>query len=300
MSTPIQCPACGKRYKVGDDLAGKRVRCGCGAALIVPALQPPGSDNDGLDESLYDAIAAGGPAPNREAAADEIPDDLLDETIWDAEPKSEAPDEPMKVEADEDTPAVAEPLHAAPVAEEKRPRPTETDKDEDEYTPDTFWDRVKSPSRELIAWLSIGYGVWMLVLAQILMAMLFVSCPLVMIFLLAPLTIAGGVLILKRHPLGPSFAGLGSAGIAFFVLFTTLLSRLPIHVFMMVFAVEYVPFFFAPTYIIYWCLKEDEVIAEEAKRDEFYAVRDKIVDRMIKENQEEWKSQQEARESSGP
>ena len=88
---------------------------------------------------------------------------------------------------------------------------------------------------------------------------------------------------------------MGSAGIAFFLLLSTLLMFLPIHIFIPVFLVEFIFFYSAPAYIIYWCLKEDEGLDEEAERDKFYAVRDRLVERAIKENQAEWKEIEEAR-----
>jgi hypothetical protein len=45
MSISFTCDACGKRYKVGDQLAGKRVKCKiCGGRMQVPEL--PGSPDD--------------------------------------------------------------------------------------------------------------------------------------------------------------------------------------------------------------------------------------------------------------
>ena len=285
MSTPVECPGCGKRYKVSDKLAGRPVRCGCGKTLIVPALPPtqagttPGKDQ--LDDSLYDVLAAGpagdGPGTQGQIAPDDIPDDLLDETIWDAEPKRETPVETTETEADAKT---------SPVAERAQPAPTDDEEDE----PETFWDRVRSPSRELIVWMTIGYGIWISIVVIALIILLRLTFTYLLMMVLSQLVIAGGVLIKKRHPLGPSFAGLGSAGIAFFVLMATLLAGFPIHVFLLIFAVEYVFFYSVPTYIIYWCLREEEAIDEAAKRDEFYAIRDSLKERMIEENRKEWES----------
>ena len=268
MSIPVDCPGCGKRYKVGDNLAGQRVRCGCGKTLFVPNSRPP---------------QAG------EVVADEIPDDLLDETIWD----SETPAETMEANADVAPSPVAKLAPGVPAVADNRPRPTETDPTETEDSddePETFWDRVKSPSRELIGWLAIAYGGWMCFCSVAAIGLLGLTLPFLIILVLSLLTIAGGVLIKKRHPLGPSFAGLGSAGITFFVLMSTLLCMFPLHVFLVIFAVEYVFFYSAPTYIIYWCLKEEEAIDEAARRDDFYVIRDSLKDRAIEENRKEWES----------
>jgi hypothetical protein len=37
MPVPLQCPNCGKRYRLREELAGKRVRCKCGTVLTVPS-----------------------------------------------------------------------------------------------------------------------------------------------------------------------------------------------------------------------------------------------------------------------
>ena len=78
MSIVIKCTGCGKAYKVRDDLAGKRVKCKCGQAMVVPAPAPAaesdaydlapmgGSDPSSLlDEDLPPTAA--GPAPSRAA-----------------------------------------------------------------------------------------------------------------------------------------------------------------------------------------------------------------------------------------
>jgi hypothetical protein len=75
VSIVIKCPACGKGYKVGDDLAGKRVKCKCGQTMVVPApaaaaesdaydLAPMGASDPSslLDEDLPPA-AQGPPLP---------------------------------------------------------------------------------------------------------------------------------------------------------------------------------------------------------------------------------------------
>src|SRR5689334_16461254 len=42
MSINVQCPGCGKRYKVDDRFAGKKAKCqSCGGAIAVPAAPAP-------------------------------------------------------------------------------------------------------------------------------------------------------------------------------------------------------------------------------------------------------------------
>ena len=271
MSILVACPGCGKRYKVGDSLADQPVRCGCGKTLHVP--QPPvqaekASAEDQLDESAHD---------------------LLDETIWDTDPKVEPPAETTDAGALPATPAVAD----------SHPRPTTEDDTEDE--PEPFWDRAKSPSRELIAWLAIGYGAAMtllLLVPTILTSLLLVQASglSLIIFLsirltwlaLAVLIAVGGVLIRKQHPLGPSCAGLASAGTCLSWLLSLLFAFLPIHIFLAIFAVQFVFIYSVPAYIIYWCLKEEEAINEAASSDDLYTIRESLKDRLIEENRKEW------------
>ena len=101
MSIVIQCAGCGKQYKLRDDLAGKRVKCKCGQAMVVPAAPAAPESN------------APGPAPKPES------DDYGLAPVGGAGPSSLL---------DEDLPPVAEgsalpPAGALPPA--KKPKPVE-------------------------------------------------------------------------------------------------------------------------------------------------------------------------------
>ncbi len=56
MAISIECTGCGKKLKVKDEAAGKRIKCPeCQAALTVPKPEAPASDDDflgGLDEAV--------------------------------------------------------------------------------------------------------------------------------------------------------------------------------------------------------------------------------------------------------
>src|SRR5262245_29768640 len=41
MAIIVQCPQCGQRYQLRDDLAGKQAKCKCGNVLPVPAAPSP-------------------------------------------------------------------------------------------------------------------------------------------------------------------------------------------------------------------------------------------------------------------
>jgi len=58
MPMTIKCTACGQGYTVRDELAGKRVKCRCGASFAVPAPTPVA---DLLEAELVSAAAASTP-----------------------------------------------------------------------------------------------------------------------------------------------------------------------------------------------------------------------------------------------
>lgn len=77
MSIHVQCQDCGKQYRVGDDKAGKRLRCkSCGAIVPIPASQSDefGFDDEfkddyGLDDYGADDYGAPAPAPRRRSGS---------------------------------------------------------------------------------------------------------------------------------------------------------------------------------------------------------------------------------------
>jgi len=60
MPISLQCPGCGKGYRLRNDLAGKRVKCGCGTETTVPApgAEAAASSNEfQLDEEPRQPVA---------------------------------------------------------------------------------------------------------------------------------------------------------------------------------------------------------------------------------------------------
>jgi len=66
MPITLQCPGCGKGYRLRDDLAGKRVKCACGTETTVPApeAEAAASSNEfQLDEEPRQPVAPPTPPP---------------------------------------------------------------------------------------------------------------------------------------------------------------------------------------------------------------------------------------------
>lgn len=53
MPISLQCPECGKGYRLRDELAGKRVRCGCGTETTVPAAPTSPDEAPQADANPY-------------------------------------------------------------------------------------------------------------------------------------------------------------------------------------------------------------------------------------------------------
>ena len=55
MGISFRCPACGKAFSVGDDLAGKKAKCMlCGGMMVVPARAPDEARASASPPHLYD------------------------------------------------------------------------------------------------------------------------------------------------------------------------------------------------------------------------------------------------------
>ena len=65
MPISLQCPGCGKGYRVRDELAGRRVKCSCGTETTVPALGDEAAascDEFQLDEEPQKPVSPQTPA----------------------------------------------------------------------------------------------------------------------------------------------------------------------------------------------------------------------------------------------
>ncbi|MEX2214587.1 MAG: hypothetical protein WD768_10690 [Phycisphaeraceae bacterium] len=68
-SDSIVCPSCGKKYRVKPEMAGKRVKCGCGAAIQVPAAASAKDDGGFMLDMLDEAAARSTKADSQRAAS---------------------------------------------------------------------------------------------------------------------------------------------------------------------------------------------------------------------------------------
>src|SRR5690242_8222954 len=72
MSINVQCPGCGKRYKVDDRFAGKKAKCqSCGGAIAVPAAasKPAASDDPSAAMDELEKTGTVAPEPARVSTA---------------------------------------------------------------------------------------------------------------------------------------------------------------------------------------------------------------------------------------
>jgi RsiW-degrading membrane proteinase PrsW (M82 family) len=53
MSIAFACTACGKSFKVKDDLAGRRAKCTCGQVVTVPLPEPPPLPEEAAEEDIF-------------------------------------------------------------------------------------------------------------------------------------------------------------------------------------------------------------------------------------------------------
>lgn len=64
----VVCPGCQRRYVWKPELAGKRVRCKCGQALLVPEEAPQPEEEGPPDFGSYDVTPPASPSPPAGAA----------------------------------------------------------------------------------------------------------------------------------------------------------------------------------------------------------------------------------------
>lgn len=100
MSIELNCPECGKEYRLQDAMAGKKVRCkACSAVMSVPA-KPKGSDADMVpeeDDPFGGSFGGGGKSGStpRKRPARASREDNYEDHDDEAEDEEESDDEPV-------------------------------------------------------------------------------------------------------------------------------------------------------------------------------------------------------------
>jgi len=73
MAIMLECPGCGKRYKLKDEMAGKQAKCACGNVITVPAPRDAGN------RSTVPAQAVGPDSDSGTRTAEYVPVELVPE-----------------------------------------------------------------------------------------------------------------------------------------------------------------------------------------------------------------------------
>ena len=307
MAISLQCTGCGKQYRLREELAGKRVQCGCGESMTIPfAAVDPGDEPD-----------------------DDPGDDLLDESIWEP-PIRSAPVEdaaPAKGVVSTEDAARAKPegnVLESPSVGRSAPRAVTGEsapgaslpEAESETTSETVGGtspaegtrrRITVSRRTLAVNLAIGYGAVMTAYLVITLLVLgFGYYRLGHVALTAAIA-AGGVLLRKGHAKGSTVIGLACAGVfvvsgvwdlvAFLSNLAAFFSAILVDplagetgaallscTILLVKAALVYPI---PIYLIRWSLKEEGKAQEREERDDFYVIRDRISEKMAEQRQRE-------------
>lgn len=230
MTISLQCPACGKHHDLRDALAGKRVKCRCGEVITVAASAPESPDSfeeDWIAEALGQPFAAT-PPPVEPAPDDSSP---------------APPPEPPQERANE-----------RELPERRRQEtPNEAQRRRTVGALCVLYGIVMTFGFGAISYIG-SFGIfglfgWVKLLAF--------AQP-----FLAVMIAAGGVMILKNDPRGPTCAGLSCLILCFFPAFTVVravsLSLLAGHLGKFLLLVLYAAVVYSiPVFVTIWCLKEE-------------------------------------------
>ncbi len=267
MALAVVCPACGRRFRVEERLAGKRLRCPCGQRLEVhhsgqadpsrPAPAQPEEDDDWV------AAAFAAPEP---PAVQESPD-----------PQEPLPvPEPLSV-AQQDPPGTWTSPVSGPADTSGEP-PRDLLRHLQAAIAPAVKRRSKAAMQRLaVAGLAMAYGS---VMALVLAVRLFLYPPAGIFALsnrlaavvLAGCVAVGGWLILRRHPQGPAWAGLASVFLCFPTAWSLLMKALGNYSagqwrWLGAVLLQGALLLTIPGLIVAWCLKK-ELARQERQREE--------------------------------
>lgn len=123
MPISFRCPSCGKTFKVGEDLAGKRAKCNCGQVFQIPApAQPPPAQPTPMQPAPTQPASTQGPA-------DSSFGNWLDEEL--KEPAPETPSEYAVQTTEPVTRRPTAPPSPTPRTYVPEPRTTRSGRDEE-------------------------------------------------------------------------------------------------------------------------------------------------------------------------
>lgn len=195
MALSVYCDNCGKQREVPDTWAGKRVRCSCGATLVVPV---PMASADWGDDS-EPAPTAGG-----DSAAEAAPDSPPPLNV------------PMSDDDDAMDARVIDPRVQA--ASEKARAVKRIERKPFRYKLDASVWRA--------AVISIAYGAVSLLVYATMLVVSFDLCSYPIAMFGAAFLIVAGVLTLQEHDWGPPATGVSAVACAFFPVWRLVLSTL--------------------------------------------------------------------------
>jgi len=253
----VVCPACGKRYRVEQGLAGKRLRCGCGQPVEVgppdqgaqrgSAEAAPQEDDDWVAAAFVSPEPPVAPQASEQQAPlpPPAPQWVSQEDPSDAD--AAAPGEP--IEFSRDTPRDLLRHVQSAIASARK-------------------GRSKAAVRRLVvAGLAIAYGAVMALLLVIRLLLdppegIFGLSNRLASIVLAGCVAAGGWLILKRHPQGPAWAGLASLFLCFPSAWWLLMNVLGYYStgqwrWLGAAVLQGVALFAIPAVVIAWCLQKE-------------------------------------------
>lgn len=259
MAITVRCASCGKVFQVRAELAGKQARCKCGAALVIPsrAESPSASWGDEVDRAFGPTDK---PGPKQGPRKDDP-----------QEPQEEFQEEPVARPAVKSRGAASQPQPAPPAT------PTTPASGIRRILaaipPLKKWKPKRSnpwPGRVAIACAAYGGAAFLAipVCAVIVPPQgLFAVCDVVFRMLMAGAIVAAGVMLARRDPNGPAWAGVScllfcaSPAWDLFGAFGGLLSGVPLVYFLVILAV-YAVLYGIPVAVTVWALKH-----EAAKRN---------------------------------
>lgn len=256
MAIAVVCPACGRRFRVEEHVAGKRLRCPCGQRLVARSAQQAEQVTSAIvvpEEDDWVAAAFASPEPPEGKPSEE----------------GQAPTPPpLPLPIPQEDEPGTRGWTASPPAGALGDAPRDLLRHlQSALLPARNRSSKAAMQRLAIARLAMAYGSLVtLVLATRLFldppAGIFALSNRVASIVLAACVAVGGWLILKRHPQGPAWAGLASVFLCFPFAWSLLMSALGYYsagqwrwlgAVLLKSAVQLA----IPGLIIAWCLKKE-------------------------------------------